>query len=185
MKIPPTRAGRAVMLLLLLSIGFAGCKSAARTANPAALMREANTLLQEGNKTTDQWIKEYGQAFNPQSRAQFPGNRDSLRAHADSITKLLDENTRQWNKAVEKYEEAIPLIKDEKQRRGATLILSALRKSRDFNDAIRSQMQLVSDERIVDAKAFDEKFLELLKPVRQMDGQWQAEFDEGRRLLGM
>jgi hypothetical protein len=176
---------RAVILLLLLVIAFVGCKPAERAVDLAVVMREANTLLQESNKSTEAWTSEYGKAFTPQNRAQFPANRESLRAHADNITKLLDENATQCNKAIEKYEQAIALMKDEKQRRGSTLIVSALRKSMEIYVVIKSQMQLLSDEQIVSEKAFNEKFLEKLKQVGQMEVERKLRFDEGRRLLGM
>lgn len=176
---------RAVILSLLLIIGFIGCKSAARKVDPATLLREANTLLQESNKTTQQWTMQYAKAFTPEERAHFPGNRESLRAHADNITKLLNESANQCNKAIEKYDQATALIKDEQQRKGTALLTSALRKSLEMNELIKSQMQLVSDERIVSEKAFNEKFLELLKPFSRMESERRTQFDEGRRLLGM
>lgn len=174
-----------VMLLLLLTVGFAACKPAAQKLDPAALIREANSLLQAGNKTDELWSREYQKAFAPQSRAQFPANCEALRAHADSITKLLDENSAQCNKALAKYDEAMTLIKNEQQRRGMSLLVSALRKSLEMNEVFKSQMQLVSDERIVDAKTFDEKFKQGLKRIPQIQSERQTQFDEGRRLLGM
>lgn len=177
------RRERVAILLMLLAVGVAACKSAARKADPAALLREANVLLQHSNDA--QWDVEYRKAFTPQNRAQFPANRDSLRAHADSITKSLNENAILSNKAAEKYEQAIAVMKDEKQRKGTALLLSALRTSMKIDDVFKSQMQLVSDERIVDAKTFNEKFLELLKPVAQIQSERDAQLEEGRRLLGM
>jgi len=176
---------RAVILFLLVVVGVAACKSAAQKADPAALLREANVWLRQSSETTDQWTAEYGKAFRPQDRAQFPANRESLRAHADSITKILNENASQCNKALEKYEHAMALMKDEQQRKGVASLVSALRTSMKMDDLIKSQMQLVSDEQIVDAKTFNEKFLELLKPRAQMESERKAQVEEGKRLLGM
>ena len=69
-----------VVLLLLVVMGFTACKPAARTPEAAVLIREANELLQESNKSTEQWTREYTKGFTPQNRAQFPANRESLRA---------------------------------------------------------------------------------------------------------
>jgi hypothetical protein len=143
---------RALILLLLFVIGFVGCSRAARKVGSADLMREANALLHESNKSTEQWTNEYGKAFRPQNRAQFPANRESLRVHADNVTKLINENSILCNKAIEKFEQAIALMKDEQQRRGTTLLVSALTKSMEMNEAVKSQMQLVYDERIVNEK---------------------------------
>ena len=70
---------RAVLLLLLVMC-FVACKPAARTSDAAVLLKEANELLQESNKSSEQWTREYAKAFTPQNRAQFPANRESLRA---------------------------------------------------------------------------------------------------------
>src|SRR3954471_5566822 len=159
---------RAVILLLLLLISFAACRPAAQKVDAAALMREANALLDESNKASAQWSKEYSKTFTPQNRAQFPANRESLRAHADNITKLLDENSSYCQKAIEKYDQAVQTIKDEQQRRGANLITSSLRKSLEINEVVKSQMQLLSDERIVTAEAFNAKFDEGLKQFSKL-----------------
>jgi len=180
-----TQRERAVILLLLLVVGIGACKSARQKADPAALLREANLLLQQDTETTGRWTEEYRKAFTPQERALFPANRESLRAHADSITKILKENDSQCNRAIEKYEQSIALMKDEQQRKGTASLVSALRTSMKINDLIKAQMQLVADEQIVDAKTFNEKFQELLKPVAQIQRERQAHFEEGRRLLGM
>ena len=73
---------RVAILLMLLVVGVAACQSAAPKGDPAALMREANGLLQQSNETTSRWTAEYGKAFMPQERderkAQFEEGRRLL-----------------------------------------------------------------------------------------------------------
>ena len=174
-----------VILLLVVVIGFCGCKSAPRDKEAAAIMREANTVLAQSTRVTGQWTSEYGRAFTPQNRAKFPTNREELQTAADNIIKTLDEHTKISNDAIAKYEEAIALMSNEQQRKGATLLVSALKKSLHVTDMIKSQMHLVSDQTIVDEKSFNEKFTQILQQINDVERETQAEFKEARRLLGM
>jgi hypothetical protein len=170
--------------MVLLLVGFAACKSASQDQRAAALIREANNLLTEGSKSVSEWTSEYSRAFTPPNRAQFPANRDRLRASADKILKALDENAKLSNSAVAKYEQAIPLITNEQQRRGITLVLSALKKGTQVDELFKSQMQLVNDDKIADQKTFNDRFMQIIEQMSPLRSEIEAEFNEGKRLLG-
>ena len=170
--------------LLLLIAGFTACNPISPNLRAAALVREANNLLAAGAKPTDEWTSEYGRAFNPTNRAQFPANRDQLQASADKILKALDESGRFSNRAIEKYEQAIPLITDEKQRRGIAALLSSLKKGTQVDALLKSQIQLVYDDKIADQKTFNERFMQIFEQVNPLRTEIEAEFNEGKRLLG-
>jgi hypothetical protein len=175
---------RVIPLLLVLTV-FGACKSASRTNDAAALMREANSLLAKSTESSTQWTTEYMKAFNPENRAQFPANRQSLKKSADNVIKSLDENSRISNEAIAKYEQATALITDEKQRRGSTMIVSALKTSVEMCGLFKSQMQLVSDEKVTDQKTFNDRFNQIARQIGEKGRENKAQFDEGRRLLGM
>ena len=179
---PVTRIARVIPLLL---IAFCACKPASRAKEAAALMREANSLLAQSTESSRQWTSEYMKAFNPQNRTQFPANRESLRTSADSVIKSLDENSRISNEAIAKYEQATALITDEKQRRGSTMIVSALKTSVEMCGLFKSQMQLVSDEKVTDQKTFNDRFNQIATRIGEKSRENKAQFEEGRRLLGM
>jgi molecular chaperone GrpE (heat shock protein) len=182
-----------VVLLIFVVIGFAGCKSAFQqkqaAANQAketaAKIREANNVLAQSTKTAGEWTAEYMKAFNPQSRAQFPANRGSLQTSANKILPLLDEHTRLSNEAIRQYEQTLGSISDANQRKGMGLIVSALKKSLQADELFKAQMRLVSDESIVDEKTFNERFLRLATEIGDSRRETQAEFEEGRRLMGL
>jgi len=67
---------------------------------------------------------------------------------------LIDE-------AVPQYEEAIALMTDERQQQGFKLLVSSMKTNLEGYEFVKSQMQLVTDESIVDAKTFEERFLSL------------------------
>lgn len=172
-----------VVLLLLLIVGFAGCKAASEQ-RAALLIREANVQLKEGTELQGQWTAEYMKAFNPRSRAQFPGNRESLKAAAEKITTLIDESSRFNDQAISKYEQASRIMDDEQQRRGTILVVSSLKTELRMNDFFKSQMQLVSDESIVTGKEFDGRFMQITKQISDAAREKENQFNEGRRLLG-
>jgi hypothetical protein len=174
-----------VTLMLVIVIGFSGCKSAPRDQEAGALIKEANSILAQSTNVTSQWSSEYMKAFNPQNRAQFPANRDSLRTAADKVVKALDDSSRLSNQALEKYEQAIELITDEQQRRGTTLLVEALKTSQRTNDLLKSQMALVSDDKLVTAEAFNERFMQLAQQIAETSRENEAKFNEARRLLKM
>jgi hypothetical protein len=179
--------------MIFLVVGFADCNSASRnretaakrTQDAAAKIRGANDVLAQSTKTGGQWTAEYMKAFNPQSRSQFPGNRDSLQTSAEKILPMLDEHTRLSNEAIRQYEDAMGLISDDQQRKGMGLIVSALKKSLESDEMFRSQMRLVSDQSIVDEKTFNEKFLKIATQIGESRRDSQAQFEEGRRLMGL
>jgi hypothetical protein len=174
-----------VLVLTLLVIGFCGCKPASREKEAAALMREANALLAQTTELAGEWVTEWGSAFRAENRAKFPANRDSLKTSADKIVKILDEQARLTNRALAKYEEAIPLIDNEQHRRGYSLLVSYEKETLQANELIKSQMQLVSDKSIVDAKTFDEKFVSLAEQFGTSRRESEAQFKEAKRILGM
>jgi len=175
-----------MIMLLFLALSFAACNRGPSAGDRAkALMRAANDLLVQSTKATEEWTSEFSKAFRPQSRERFPANRDQLRASADKIIKALDEETRLNESAIEKYEQALALIKDGPQRQGMVLVVSAIKKEGQIRDLHKTQMQLVSDEKIVDAKTFNARFMEIMEQVMVVKRQSEAEFSEGRRLMGM
>jgi hypothetical protein len=184
------RTGRLVLVVFLV-VGFAGCKSASQQAKvdqakeAAAKIREANNVLAQSTKTTGEWMAEYMKAFNPPSRAQFPSNRAALQTSANKILGIMDEHTRLNNEAIRQYEQAMGMIADEKQRRGMGLIVSSLKQSLQADELFRSQMRLVSDESIVDQKTFNDRFMQLGTEISESRRGVQAQFEEGRRLMGL
>jgi hypothetical protein len=74
---------------------------------------------------------------------------------------------------------------DERQRRGFSLVTSSLKKGIEVNELHKSQMQLVYDEKIVDEKTFNEKFLEIIKTIQSLNKEIDAEYTEGKQLLGL
>ena len=124
-------------------------------------------------------------AFNPQNRPKFPANRESLQISANNIIKILDENSRLSNQAVATYEQAAGLMTNEQQRRGTTMAVSALKTSLQIDDLFKSQVQLVFDEKIVNEKTFNERFLAIANQIREASRIHDAQLTEGKRLLGL
>jgi hypothetical protein len=174
-----------VVLLVLLVIGFSGCKGPSRGKQAAALLAKANTVWAKSGTNTEEWTAEWGRAFGPEGRARFPANRAELRTSADKIVKILDDETRLINEAVPQYEEAIALMTDERQQQGFALLVSSMKTSLEGFEFVKSQMQLVRDESIVDAKTFEEKFLTLGAQFGRSQRESKAQFEEGSRLLGI
>ena len=174
-----------VVLLVLLVIGLCGCKSASREKEVAAILEKANTVWAKSGTNTKEWTEEYGRAFGPEVRAQFPANRAALRTSADKISKILDEETRLVNYGIQQYEQALALISDEQQRKGISLFVSSMRTSLEGYEFVKSQMRLVSDKSIVDAKTFEERFLSLGKQFGRANRDSNAQLEEGKRILGM
>lgn len=52
-------------------------------------------------------------------------------------------------------------MSDEQQRKGFSLLVSSMRKSLEEFEFVKSQMRLVTDKSIVDAKTFEERSLRL------------------------
>jgi hypothetical protein len=178
------RISHALVVIGLL-LGFCGCKSVSRGREAAALLREANSVWAETNKTTHEWMAEYTNGFGPDQRAQFPSNRAQLKVSSAKIVSILDEETRLINLATVKYEQAIAMISDEQQRKGMGLFVSSMRKDLEMYKFIQSQTRLASDESIVDAKTFEEKFLSFGREIGRVRRESRTDLDEGKRLLGM
>lgn len=175
-----------MITLLFLVVSLAACNRGPSAGDRAkALMQAGNDLLAQSGKASHEWTNEFSKAFRPQSREQFPANRDQLRVSADKITKALDDDTRLNESAIEKYEQALALIKDGPQRQGMVLVVSAIKKEKQINELHKTQMKLVSDEKIVDAKTLNARFMEIMDQVMVVKRQSDAEFSEGRRLMGM
>lgn len=173
------------MLLILLVIGFSSCKSASRGKEIAAILNKANTVWAKSGTNTDEWTAEYGRAFGPEGRAQFPANRGALRTSADKILRILDEEKRLVNDAIPQYEQAIALMSDEQQRKGFSLLVSSMRTSLEGLEFVKSQMRLVTDKSIVDARTFEERFLSLGKQFGRSQRDSNAQLEESKRILGM
>jgi hypothetical protein len=174
-----------VFVLTFLVICFCACKPASREKEAAAMMREANAVLTQTTELTTEWTAEYAEAFRPDSRAKFPANRSLLKTRAEKILRILDEYTQLTNKAIAQYEQAIPLVTNEQHRRGFTLLVSAEKETLQANELVKSQMQLVFDESIADAKTFNEKFLDLAAQLGKSRSEHDVLFKEAKRLLGM
>src|SRR5215211_4046971 len=139
-----------VTLLIFLLVTFSGCNDVARERQAKALVSEAYQLMKRDTDVTQQWTDEFVKAFTPENRAQFPANRDFLRTHAAQIVKLLDESSGLNNSAAEKYEQAAGLSGNDQQHRGMSSFASGFRKSVEANELLKFQMQMVSDETVVD-----------------------------------
>ena len=175
-----------VIVLLLLIMGLSACNDAARREQQAkALMNDANLLMKRDTDVTGQWVDVFVKTFTQENRRKFPANRDFLRPQANQIIKFLDESSRLNNTAAEKYEQAAALSNNPQQRSGMTSIASSFRKSVEANELIKSQMQMVSDESIVDEKIFNERFLHSWELVRQKQDERSRIMEQGKRLLNL
>ncbi len=175
-----------LILLVLLVLGLSGCKhELSRAERAKALMREGNELLQQDSNLTNQWTAEYKTGFRPDVRAQFPGNRDVLRAHAEKIMNLLDQSSGLTRRVAEKYEQASALSDNDAERRGVALIATSLKETVVAHQLYKSQMRLVSDEKITDQKTFEEKFKHYLDQITQQQRERDEHYSQGKRLLGL
>ena len=172
------------LLFLIVSVGACN-RGPSATQRAVTLIREGNELLAQGTKSTEEWGSEFGKAFRPDSREKFPANREQLRVSADKIVKALDETTKLSKSAIEKFEQAFVLMEDGPQRQGMVMVVSSLKKEEQVNELHKSQVRLVSDEKIVDAKTLNGRFMEIMDQVMVIKRQADAEFSEGRRLMGM
>jgi len=147
-------------------------------------MSEAHTLMKRDTDVTQQWTNEFVKAFTPENRAQFPANRNFLRTHAARIVKLLDESSSLNSSAADKYEQAAKLSGNDQQHRGMTAFVSGLRKAGEASELLKIQMQMVSDETVVDEKMFNEKFARSWQLIGQKRREIDSQFEEGKRLMG-
>ena len=171
-----------VTLLTFLSVFFCGCNDVAKQQK--ALMSDANTLIIRDGDVTQRWLSEFAKVFTEENRAKFPSNRDFFRTHAAQILNLVDESSRLNNSAAEKYEQAAALSSNEQERRGMRLFVSSFRKSAEASGMVRSQMQIVSDETVVDAKTFNQKIVDSWRLIEQKQRESAQDMKEGKRLLG-
>jgi len=175
-----------VIVLVFLLVGFSACNDAARRERQSeALMNEANLLVKQDTDVTGKWVDVFVKTFTQENRRKFPANRDFLRPNANQIIEFLDESTRLNNTAAEKYEHAAALSNNPQQRSGMTSIASSFRKTVEANGLIKAQMQMVSDESIVDEKIFNERLLHSWELVRQKADERQKIMEEGKRSLSL
>jgi hypothetical protein len=146
-------------------------------------MSEAHTLIKRDTDVTQQWTKVFQQVFTTENRAKFPSNREFFRTNAVQIIKLVDESSRLNNGAADKYEQAAALSSNDEQRRGMQSFASSFRKSAEAAGMVKSQMEMVSDETVVDAKSFNEKLLHSWRLIEQKERESEEDMKEGRRLL--
>jgi len=172
-----------LMLVIFLMLDLAACKSGSGVLRAKALIGEANNLLEQQSRVTNEWSGEYGKVFTPQNRAQFPSNRTWLRGQAERLITLLDQSSRLGTEAAEKYEQATGLASNDEERRGMALIASSVRKDVEVSQLLKSQMRLTSDEQINDEKTFNEKFRNLTELIKQKEKESQDQLNEGKRLL--
>jgi len=171
-----------VILIFLLATS-PGCNRASREKQSKALTSEAAQLIRHDTEVTKQWVDEFVKSFTPENRSKFPANRDFLKSHAAEIIRLLDESSRLNNGAADKYEQAAALSSNEKERKAYPLFATAFRKTSEANDILKLQMQIVFDEKVVDPKAFDEKFAQSWQLITQKQNERQQAIDEARRLV--
>ena len=172
-----------IALLVALLVVFSGCKQVARELQVKVLLGEANDLIKQQSEVTGRWVNDFVTVFTAENRRQFPANRAFLQSHAEKILQLLDESSSLGNKAAEKYEQAARLSSDDQQRRGLVRVASSFRKDVEVDELFKSQIKIVSDDTIVDAKTFNEKFLHSGQLIAQKKRESERDFAEGRRLL--
>jgi len=173
---------RITVLVALLVVCF-GCNQVSREQQMKVLLGEANDLLKQQTEVTGRWTNDFVTVFTAENRRQFPANRDFLQSRAEKILQLLDESSSLGNKTAEKYEQAVSLSSDDQQRRGLARIASSFRKSAEVDELFKSQIKIVSDDTIVDATTFNEKFLHSGQLIAQKKRESEGDFAAGRRLL--
>jgi hypothetical protein len=178
---PPLR----VTLLIFLLITLFGCNDVARIRQLKAVVTEASELIKQDTDITHQWSDEFVKTFTPENRAQFPANRDFFRTHAAQIIKLIDESSRLNNRAAARYEDAARISGSDQRQRGMVLFSSGCRKTVEMNELVKSQMQMVSDERVADEKTFNDRFLNSWKLIQQKQTEREHDFAEAKRLLAL
>lgn len=172
-----------ITLLVALAVVFSGCKQVSREQEMKVLLGEANDLVKQQTEVTGRWVDEFVTVFTAENRRQFPANRDFLKSHAEKIVQLLDESSSLGSKVAEKYEQAARLSSYDQQRRGLARFASSFRKSVEVDELFKSQLKIVSDDTIVDAKTFNEKFLQSGQLIAQKKRESEDDVAEGRRLL--
>ena len=174
-----------VIVLMFLLVGVSACNDAARREQQIkALASDANMLIKQDTEITRQWVNEFVKAFTEENRRKFPANREFLHTHAEQIIKLVDESSRLNNSAADKYEQAAQLAANEQQRNGLRAFASAFRKTVEAHQLIKSQMQSVSDETLVDEKIFNDRLKHAWELAGQKQAESQQQIEEGRRMLG-
>jgi hypothetical protein len=154
-----------------------------RQRRAKALLTQASKLMKQDTDVTQQWMDEFVKVFTPANRAQFPANRDFLSTHAGKIIKLLDESSSLISSAADKYDEAAGLSSDDRRRRGLTAIAASFRKSVEVNDIVKSLMQMVSDETVVEQKIINQRFSSSAPLIQQKQREMDHYAEEGKRLL--
>lgn len=175
-----------LILVIFLIAGVSGCnKQASRPERAKALAKQATGLLGQSSKLTDAWVEEYKKAFTEENRAKFPGNRESLRASADKIMAILDESSSLNRQMAEQFDEAGKLSTNDQDRKGSALVAEALRKSVEVDQLLKSQMRLVSDEKIKDAKTLNEKIKRSWQLVQEKQRESSELLAQGKRVWGI
>ena len=173
------------ILLISLFFNLLGCRLDPGAQRAKALMGEANSLLEQESRVTQEWSVEYGKVFTPQNRAQFPSNRESLRGHAEKVISLLDESARLSSAAAEKYEQAVGLVNEDKEKRGLVLFAASFRKDVEITGLFKEQMRLAANSEIKDQKTFNEKFMNLTQLIEREKRKRDDQQNEGKRLMGL
>jgi hypothetical protein len=172
-----------VTLLIFLLVTFSACNFT-RERQVKALVNDANKLIHRDTAVTEQWAHEIAIAFTTDKRSQFPANREFLKPHAAQIIRLLDESSGLNNGAADKFDQAAGLSRNDRQHRGFSSFASAFRKTVEINEILKSQMQMVSDDTIVDQQTFNDRFLHSWEIIHQKRRESDQDFQDGRRLLG-
>jgi aconitase B len=98
---------------------------------------------------------------------------------------LLDQSSGLTRRVAEKYEQASALSDNDAERKGVALIATSLKETVVAHQLYKSQMRLVSDEKITDQKTFEEKFKHYLDQITQQQRESDEHYSQGKRLLGL
>ena len=176
-----------IRIALITTLVFSGlaCLPTTGTQQAKALIADANRLLEQESKVTQQWSQEYGRIFTPENRAKFPSNRESITTEAQPLMKLLDESARLNTGAAEKFEKAATLVGEAREQRGMILFAASLRKNVGITDLVREQLLLASNDEIKDQRIFNETFMNLLGLIQRKTREVNDEQNEARGLMGL
>lgn len=164
---------------LLMSCGVANYD---RNVND--LVREANGLLAKEAAVVKEFRNEYVSVFTIETRGNFPSNRDVLRPHAENQIRLLREQKSFLSAAIEKFERASAIAVNHKDKRFTSLMAESLHRDIEIADYFIETMNLVLDEKVVDAEVLKSKFIEYSQKAELKARERDALQSEARQTIG-
>ena len=175
-----------LILVIFLIAGVSGCnRQASGPERAKAKAREAIGLLPRSAKLSQEWVDEYTKAFTEENRAKFPSNRASLSVSAGKIMAILDESSSLSRQMAEQFEEVGKLSTSDQDRKGSAMVVEALRKSVEVDQLLKSQMRLVFDEKIKDAKTLNEKIKRSWELIQEKQRESSELLAQGKRVWGI